>query len=215
MVDLDLVSFPFLFCSEKLESMFLCLPPFFFSACRDFTKWRVIVSEQKVHGFVSHFELVWPSGITRWVLAHNLEGFHKPRRQKIGVSLLPHWRQMWFLSTLLKNTWFLGRPPFIGKFSKFFIQNFVNITISFMRKMWSYLTDKISYSFCFFLVKFSCKNANLLNWFSEKCPRGFWLVPPSWFLWCFGQPPLPLSVYVVCGSPLTTLVKRGGKLSKS
>ena len=70
MADIDLSSdfyFVFLFFNEELDSMLLCLPSLspshLLSFSMDFNKWRVIVSEQKNPCFVSHFDLVWLSGI--------------------------------------------------------------------------------------------------------------------------------------------------------
>ena len=56
MADIDLSSdfyFVFLFFNEELDSMLLCLPSLspshLLSFSMDFNKWRVIVSEQKIH----------------------------------------------------------------------------------------------------------------------------------------------------------------------
>mgnify|MGYP006976007601 CR=1 FL=1 len=85
MADIDLSSdfyFVFLFFKEKLDSWLRCLPsgPFFFSLCMDFNKWRVIVSEQKIHVLAAILILFdSPVYYTRRIHANN------PRCSRVDV----------------------------------------------------------------------------------------------------------------------------------
>ena len=87
MADIDLSSdfyFVFLFFNEELDSMLLCLPSLspshLLSFSMDFNKWRVIVSEQKIHVLAAILILFdSPVYYTRRIHANN-----------------PRWHQLYF-----------------------------------------------------------------------------------------------------------------------
>ena len=100
MADIDLSSdfyFVFLFFNEELDSMLLCLPSLspshLLSFSMDFNKWRVIVSEQKIHVLAAILILFdSPVYYTRRIHANNPRCFGEPfwvTLKRLTLFLLP------------------------------------------------------------------------------------------------------------------------------